>query len=120
MTQRQLALACGRWRRRLGLNEWKVRAEFVPLARLQKGVDPQRHYYGESDIDLARHKAVVRICDPEEMAAFDPELPIEETLLHELGHILLDPSSRIADDSLFELGLDRLSKALLAAYRKRP
>jgi hypothetical protein len=119
MTRRQLSMACRRWQTRLGLMEWTITAEFVPLARLQKGVDPGRHYYGESDVDLALHRAVIRICQPKEMAMFDPGLPIEWTLLHEMGHILLDPTCRIADDALFELGLDRMAAALIRAYAKK-
>jgi|WetSurMetagenome_2_1015567.scaffolds.fasta_scaffold137204_1 hypothetical protein len=116
MTQRQLALACGRWRRRLGLEEWRIHALFVPHAKLQTNAD--RNVYGHTEIDFYKHKATVLICNPEDMALFDPGLPIEATLIHELGHVLLDPSQRIADDALFELGLDRLAAALLKAYEK--
>jgi hypothetical protein len=118
MTQRQLAFACGRWRRRLGMDEWRIHAEFVPQAKLKLNRDPDRNYYGLTTIDLPKHRALIQICNVEEMAVFDPALPIEVTLVHELGHVLFDPSSRIAEDALFELGLDRFARALVRAYRK--
>lgn len=100
------------------MEEWRIHVEFVPLAKLRQNRDPERNYYGLTAVDLPRHKALIHICSEEDMAAFDPSLPIEETLVHELGHVLLDPSSRVAEDALFELGLDRMSKALMRAYRK--
>ena len=115
MTPRQLQILTNKWARRLHLTPpWKIKAAFGSASRAAGASEADKakwDFKGGADIDLARFRAAM-VVDENVLDADVPAL-----VLHELGHILLDPSNRIGEDSLFETGLDHITQALLKGYR---
>ena len=113
MTPRQLQLSTTKWAKRLGLAEWKIKAVFGDPASVIHAADDWK-VYGCAIPALktnGKHAALITVNPPSEGDN------VEQTVIHELLHICLDPASRMADDALFELGLDRVANALTRAYR---
>jgi hypothetical protein len=106
MTDRQVQRIVGRWRRKLGMDEWRIKSSVVSADVLNRTC-PGYTVSAHCDPDLGKHRANVRLsADVTKDAA-------EETIIHELLHILLDPNGRIADDAIFETGLDRAARAFV-------
>ena len=103
------------WQRRLGLENWKIWYRYTSPEQL--GNDRC------GAIVLTRHiqEASISILDPKEANKADrPNLDVEETVVHELVHIHIDPffqGETRADVCLEEWAVVALSKALVQEHR---
>lgn len=115
MTPRQLQILTNKWARRLGLTPpWRIKAQFASAAKFVEASEADKkkwNFVGGLDVNLAKWRATATI--DESLA----EGKIEPAVIHELEHLLLDPTNRVGEDSLFETGLDKISEALLKGYR---
>ena len=104
------------WLRRLGLKGWTVDVRLVPHRELSAGRDGS--YYADVAPDPQHQRAVMRLCRAADLAAagLEPGLA-EETIVHELLHLRLDPMSALARDAAFEVGLDALAEELVRLAR---
>lgn len=114
-TRVQLQRVALRYRKSL-LPKWKIRFEFAGQEEL--GTSPDYFYFGDAkDIDLQNSRAIVRVARSYDLQKARPaeNLPrlIRRTVVHELLHVLLDPSQRISEDALFETGLDHLAAIIV-------
>ena len=107
MTSRQLRSACERYRRLLGMAEWSITVAFGDPARAA-GVDDRFIVYGCTEPDPDTHVAIVTI----NRQAHTSDDAIRETLVHEPLHVCLDPASTLANDVVFEVGLNRLARVM--------
>ena len=113
MTPRQLQIRTNRWARKLGLGEWKIKAVFGDPAKIVHAAKDWE-VYGCTMPCLktnGKHGALIIVNEPTDGG------DVTQTVIHELLHICLDPTSRMADDALFELGLDRVAGALLKGFK---
>jgi hypothetical protein len=99
--------------------EWTFTIRFSRSEQLQKRTkEKARWVYGITDICFQSYHADIQICHPKDMALFDPSVPTERTVLHEMLHCLLDPAQTLDGDSIFEIALDRIADALIDCSRK--
>ena len=117
MTKRALLRIVHDWVPRLGLRGWAIDVQLVRGEALRATHGPG-DYYADVQPDPQHQRATVRVLRQREMVArgMDPSL-IEETLVHELLHLRLDPMSHLANDSTFEVGLDCLAAELVRMAR---
>lgn len=121
MDRRTLSRLVREWLKRLSLKGWTVDVRLVRHAELAG--DSKGSCYARVSPDPATQRAAIRLCRESDLAAagLEPGLT-EETIVHELLHLLLDPMSTLAGDAAFEIGLDRLAGELVRmarAERKR-
>ncbi|MBI4876586.1 MAG: hypothetical protein HY822_18265 [Acidobacteria bacterium] len=104
-----------RCERLLGLDKWETDYRFASQADL-KGEAGGFFHFGRSYPHLETQTARVLIARECDIAAFVNDRPTQRVillaLLHELEHILLDPASRLPNDAVFEVGLDKIAEAL--------
>jgi uncharacterized protein YcbX len=114
MTPRQLQILTNKWARRLHLTPpWKIKAVFGSASKAVDASEADRakwDFKGAADIDLAKFRATIVV----DKSLAENRIPA--LVIHELEHILLDPTNRIGDDSLFETGLDHTVDALLRGF----
>lgn len=116
MDKRSLQRLISEWLRRLGLRGWKVDLRLIPHDELAAGRDGS--YYAEVEPDPQHQRAIMRMCRAADMVmvGLNPDLA-EETVVHELLHLRLDPMSSLARDAAFEVGLDALSEEFVRLAR---
>lgn len=111
MTKPRLKSVCKRWLTALRLNEWEVDLEFVPDAEALEGCDGTAEWQTEYKHVLIK------------LAADQTDEELEETLVHELLHVLLEahkPHPRVQKyDALYERGLNVLSDLLTSRKRRK-
>lgn len=109
MTKRELTALTKLWQRRLQLGHWKIIVKF-------KGLDDMGDNAGSVMYMPEHSKAEIWLLDPAQREEGDENDSIEEDLIHELlhlilnGHITLD---KLIYDAMFERGLNVIAKALL-------
>ena len=117
MDRRQLLKLIREWLRRLNLRGWTVTLRLVRHAELADG-RPAGSYYADITPDPQHQCATMRICRRGDLAAAGLCHHLaEETIVHELLHLRLDPMSALSRDSGFEVGLDALAEELVRLAR---
>jgi hypothetical protein len=118
MTELELQELCAEWQKRLGLSYWKITANFA------------RHYEFDDDSEakatyiMGQEKAIIKVMSPNDYNSLYPQ-DIEESLVHELIHILYAP---LAPDGGFsgiqqtfeEQFINRTASALVTLKRELP
>jgi hypothetical protein len=99
MTTRELAAVCLVWQRRLRISDWRIKVEFVSAKKIPGRV-------GSIVYDRAVREASICI---------RKKAPIEPTLVHELGHLLM-PDITPENETGIEAAIDSYTEALIAAY----
>lgn len=120
MTSRTLERLCRHWIRVLGLQHWEFVVRFATQDQLSDSAESV--YYGKCYPDLDSMRAHIWIANErdlsdEAVAALticpdDRKVIIEQTVIHELLHVRLDPSMALKNDSNFESGLNHVARAL--------
>lgn len=119
MTARKLTSLVTRWRERLGLDHWTLHVRFATQEEL--GGDDGAFICGRVWPDLDSLTAQVYIAYERDMdddtlqslsLCRDRKAAMEQTIIHELLHVRLDPMNRMRDDSNFETGLNHIALAL--------
>jgi len=108
------------WRKTLGMEHWTVRVRFAKQDEL--GGDDGSFVCGRvwPDIDeLTAQVYIAREADFDEetmeslsLCGKSRAVALEQTVIHELLHVRLDPMNRMRDDSNFESGLNHTARAL--------
>ena len=126
MTSKTLTRLVTKWRERLGLDHWTLHVRFATQEELGgddgaficgrvwpdlDALTAQVYIARESEID-AETRASLSLCSKSKTAA------MEQTIIHELLHVRLDPMNRMRDDSNFETGLNHTAKALWEGWQK--
>lgn len=106
MTALQVQRIVRKWKRRLDLSEWRFKVQIVSPEVLNGKYGADYVIYADTEPVLSKHRALIRV------SADTPKELMDETIIHELGHALFDPTSRMAGDAIFETGLDRFARAL--------
>lgn len=128
MTTRQLGVLARRWIRRLGLEHWSFTISFGTQKELL--ADQGEFLFGRVWPDLDTLQATVKIVRPADlqagvldaldaMSCGNVDAAIEQTLIHELLHVRLDPSNQLGHDSNFESGLNHTARALYEAHHPK-
>jgi hypothetical protein len=112
MTSPQLAALCEKWQDRIRyLRGWRITAKFVTAKQL-----PGK-YYGQNKYDRDAMTAEIIILRPCDMRKRFQHAPIEATLVHELGHILM-PDITDENKEGIEASIDKWAEVLMTAYQE--
>lgn len=88
----------------------------VPHSELAAGRSGS--YYARVYPDPQEQRATLKLCRDADMEAAGLTAGLtEETIIHELLHLRLDPMSSLAEDAAFEIGLDCLAAELVRMAR---
>lgn len=105
-----LQRCCDKWRKILRLEDWDVTAEWADL----------ENEFGTIDIDCAEREAQMLVRPDPEARRGVVTRSVELTVIHEDLHLFFptcDPPENTPEHNEFELGLNRLAKALLASAK---
>ena len=113
MTDRKLQQLLRVWQQRLRLQDWDINVTQVPL-----GTWSSSKQWGDCGIGSTKHFADIQILQ-EQFHTSETD-SMELILVHELLHVVF-PSCRLGigdgvENTLYEEGVDRAAKALVAAY----
>lgn len=102
LTKAQINTLVRRWQKKFGLADWKITVNVIPAEELNGCA-------GTLEWETEYHAATMTL------AAELPKPDLEETVVHELLHLLLEghKSANSRYDAMYERGLNTLS-ALLA------
>ncbi len=89
-----------KWIKRFRLTDWNIRLRVVPFASLNTGSDGGSVKFGEAEWDPYERQAVITIADPATVPEDAPDL--EELIVHELLHIVVNGHQLTNDDINFE------------------
>jgi hypothetical protein len=109
MTSRELSAVCFVWQKRLRLSDWRIEVVFVGDKELPK------KKYGDIAYDRSSKEAKIRILRPGAMRRRFGKSPVEGTLVHELGHLIM-PDITPENEEAIEAAIDFYSEALTNAY----
>ncbi len=105
------------WAERLGLSWYRINFEWVRDHAYEKGSD-RRDTAGECSASWQYREATVTFY-LEKLAAFSDEV-IEETIVHELSHVLIAPIQDFSSDNasqMTEFTTTMVAKAVMWAYK---
>lgn len=109
LSQEQLAVRCRYWQGLLGLAHWSIDVRIVRGADIGDNM-------GQTDYSTVSEAAVVRLKDSVDYHGFFP-CDHEETLVHELLHLVLDKTA--TDGDAYEQVLDRVARVLVSLDRQK-
>lgn len=108
MTEVELKNLCNEWQALLGLAHWSIDVRVVRGAEIEDN-------RGRTDYDPVGEAAVMRLKDPMDYQGYFP-CDLEETLVHELLHLIFDKTATEGD--AYEQVLDRTARALVKLKRQ--
>jgi hypothetical protein len=123
VTTRSLQSICRKWVNRLDLNHWTITIRFA--RQVEMGGNENDFYFGDCIPDLATRTATIRVANERNitddlLVEVQKRLPgcsrrdaIEMSIIHELLHVLQDPTRQLARDALFENSLDVIATILM-------
>jgi hypothetical protein len=107
MTHAQLKRICATWQKRLRpLHGWRISIRFGDAEEMKDG---EQFLYGRVEFEREMMTAEVMVRHPNDMGALKP-YPVEETVVHELLHLIW-----LMDE---ETAINLMSEALLTAYKR--
>lgn len=109
LSQEQLAVRCRYWQALLGLAHWNIDVRVVRGAEIEDN-------RGRIDYDPVGEAAVMRLKDPMDYQGYFP-CDLEETIVHELLHLIFDKSTTGGDE--YEQALDRTARVLVSLDRQK-
>ena len=109
MTSRELKAICFVWQKRLRLSDWRVEVVLVGDKEIPK------NRYGDIKYDRSSKEATIRILRPVAMQKRFGKAPVEGTLVHELGHLIMPDITPDNRDAI-EAAIDFYTEALTNAY----
>lgn len=109
-TKDELRRLCREWQDRLGLAHWHIDAEIVRGAEIDDNL-------GQVDVAIERECALVRLKTHEDYHSAFP-YDIEQTLVHELLHIVFDMAG-VEGNEMFEQAVDRIARVLVRMKREK-
>ena len=115
MTQQELEVLCREWQKRLGLGHWNITIKY------KRRDEMEVQGCGCCFWTFRIETATIQILDPVDYYGFDVEFDIEETVVHELLHILFIasmPKDGTTKFDLFEQSIDRMARVLVALKRQ--
>lgn len=127
MTIAQIREAAVVWAERLGIGHWTL--DFRRGSQRDMNARADEFLYARIVMYTDRDGASIIMFRPNDLAVAERRLGIdlrdgksldrlcEESLIHELLHIRLDPREKLATDAAFENGLDALASLLYVKYR---
>lgn len=114
MTPKQLRKCCSEWQAKLRLSEWDVQVRFVPVREM-----PSQHHLGMVQWHLDEKHANISLVKPgQESTEIMRPYNVEETLVHELLHLLLAPID--VEDGLASTALEFSINAIAGALVRAP
>lgn len=117
MDRRTLRRLVNEWLRRLGLRGWRVDIVLAPHTVFE-ATHGAGTYCADVTPDPQHQLALMRVLCRKDMEKRGLSIDaIEETLVHELLHVRLDPMSHLSNDAAFEIGLDTLAEELVRLVR---
>ena len=108
MTEIELKQLCCEWQALLGLAHWSIDVRVVRGAEIGDN-------RGQSDYTPVSEAAVIRLKDPIDYHGYF-QCDLEETLVHELLHLIFDKTAMDGDE--YEQVLDRTARALVKLKRR--
>ncbi len=119
MTQNQLNQRIKLWQSRLGLQDWVITAKFV-----KEGFSFETEgTLGGCSVHSHKRKAWIEVLHPDHRN--EETDPIEETIVHELLHVMLPCDDlQLGHDQksgpfvVYERGVDQLARSLVRAYNE--
>lgn len=101
------------WQSMFGLTAWKITVSYVDLKEFQKEINDLA--YGDIQYDDIQRVAKIRIVHPKHADQFIDPLPKpnpEETIVHELLHLVTDPIVKKMGSDAHEQLINLLTKIL--------
>lgn len=114
----QLRKRLKHWQELLGLTAWKITVEYVDLKEFQRDINDLA--YGDIQYDDIQRVAKIRIVHPRHASHFEEPLPKpnpEETVIHELLHLVTDPIVKKMGGDAHEQFINLLTKILTRETR---
>lgn len=115
MTQKKLEQISKRWQKLLSLQDWEIN---IRLAEPDKILDRS---LGQARINLKRKIAHIAVLDPKFLSSLESkraEAEIEDTVVHELIHCLIEPYAPNDWDSLSGVLAEQSIDAIARAFVK--
>ena len=109
--EKNLEDLCEEWKKRLGLAHWNIEVHLVPG-------DEINNNRGQNDYSFVDEQSVIRIKRPEDYCGYFPQ-DMEQTLVHELLHIIFDFPS-LGDgvvNAHYEQAINRIASILVKLKR---
>lgn len=115
MDQAKLETLCMTWKKRLGLSHWDITIRFAESGELEEWNE------GRVLHKQCQEHALILIKRSEEYNALEGrEQDIEETIVHELLHLvfgLFPEASSDLEEKVFDQSLDRVARVLIRLSR---
>ena len=109
--KRYMENLCEEWKKILGLAHWQIEVQIVHA-------DEINNARGQNDYSFVDEQSLIRIKRAEDYHGYFPQ-DMEQTLVHELLHLVLDVPS-LGDDTVnvyYEQALNRIAYALVRLKR---